>query len=145
MPRTLYTVEQANRALPYVRRIVEDLVAEHRKWADAVRELEAVAGRGRADDPDPRAEELRRLAHTSAADIDTFLAELAALGVECKGYDVGLVDFPAVLGGREVYLCWRLGEPAVAHWHDRDAGFAGRVPIPGAERSVRSGAGPEPR
>jgi len=132
MPKKLYTVDQANQALPYVRRIVEDLVAEHQKWADAVRELELIAARERADAPDPRAEELRRSAQASAADIDTFLGELAALGVECKGYDVGLVDFPAELEGREVFLCWRLGEPAVAHWHDRDAGFAGRRPIPAA-------------
>ena len=131
MPKTLYTVEQANRALPYVRRIVEDLVAEHRRWSDAVRGLELLAARERADAPDPRAEELRRLAQASAADIDAFLGELAALGVECKGYDVGLVDFPAVLDGREVFLCWRLGEPAVAHWHDHDAGYAGRRPLPG--------------
>jgi hypothetical protein len=133
MPSRLYTPELANRALPYVRRIVEDLVAEHRKWSDVVRELELLAARERADAPDPRAAELRRLAQVSAADIDGFLGELASLGVECKGYDVGLVDFPAVIDGREVFLCWRLGEPAVAHWHDRDAGFAGRRPLPSAE------------
>jgi hypothetical protein len=132
MSKKLYTVEQANRALPYVRRVVEDLVAEHRRWSDAVRDLEVLAARERADAPDPRAEALRRLAQTCAADIDAFLGELAALGVECKGYDIGLVDFPAVLDGREVFLCWRLGEAAVAHWHDRDAGFAGRRPIPAA-------------
>ena len=132
MSSRLYTVEQANRALPYVRRIVEDLVAEHRRWSDAVRELELLAARERSDAPDRRAEELRRLAQRSAADIDTFLGELAALGVECKGYDVGLVDFPAELDGREVFLCWRLGEAAVAHWHDRDAGYAGRRPLPDA-------------
>lgn len=133
MPSRLYTPELANRALPYVRRIVEDLVAEHRKWSDVVRELELLAARERADAPDPRAAELRRLAQVSAADIDGFLGELASLGVECKGYDVGLVDFPAVIDGREVFLCWRLGEPAVAHWHDRDAGFASRRPLPSAE------------
>jgi len=133
MPAKLYTVDQANRALPYVRRIVEDLVAEHRRWAAAVRELELVTASERADRPDPRGVELRRVAQTCAADIDRFLGELAEVGVECKSYDDGLVDFPARLpDGREVYLCWRLGEPAVAHWHDRDAGFAGRRPLPTA-------------
>ena len=47
MAKKLYTVEQANRALPYVRRVVEDLVAEHRRWSDAVRELEVLAARER--------------------------------------------------------------------------------------------------
>ena len=54
---------------------------------------------------------------------------LKDLGIEMKGRDVGLVDFPGEIGGRPVYLCWRLGEPAVAHWHERDAGFAGRQPL----------------
>jgi len=129
MPSRLYTPELANRALPYVRRIVEDLVAEHRKWSDVVRELELLAARERADAPDPRAAELRRLAQVSAADIDGFLGELASLGVECKGYDVGLVDFPAVLDGEEVYLCWHSGEDQVEFWHDLESGFAGRQPL----------------
>jgi hypothetical protein len=52
--------------------------------------------------------------------------ELRGLGIELKDYFTGLVDFPAWMDGREVYLCWKLGEPEVAHWHELDAGFAGR-------------------
>jgi hypothetical protein len=52
--------------------------------------------------------------------------ELRKLGVELKDYYQGLVDFPCWMDGREVYLCWRLGEPEVAYWHELDAGFAGR-------------------
>ena len=55
-----------------------------------------------------------------------FVQELNALGVELKDYYTGLVDFPGWMNGHEVYLCWRLGEPEVAHWHELDAGFAGR-------------------
>jgi len=54
------------------------------------------------------------------------IAELAELGVELKGLPNGLCDFPSLRDGREVYLCWLLGEAEVLHWHELDAGFAGR-------------------
>jgi hypothetical protein len=52
--------------------------------------------------------------------------ELRRLGVELKDYFTGLVDFSSLMHGREVYLCWRLGETEVAHWHELEGGFAGR-------------------
>jgi len=135
-----YSVDQANRTLPYVRRVVEDLVREHGRWRRCLAALDAdrrgVARPADADaDPladgplpaDPAA--VRRLAARHSADVEAALAELAALGVECKGLDVGLVDFPAEVGGAPAYLCWQLGEPAVAWWHRPDAGFAGRRPL----------------
>jgi hypothetical protein len=64
-----------------------------------------------------------------AAELDRFLAELDALGIAFKGFDQGLVDFPAERDGQPIYLCWRLGEPSVQFWHERDAGYEGRQPI----------------
>jgi len=55
-----------------------------------------------------------------------FEQELKNLGVELKDYYTGLIDFPCWMNNHEVYLCWRLGEPDVAHWHEIEAGFAGR-------------------
>ena len=55
--------------------------------------------------------------------------ELEKLSVELKDYDTGLIDFRHIKDGREVYLCWKLGEPEVAHWHELDAGFSGRQKI----------------
>ena len=52
--------------------------------------------------------------------------ELKNLGVELKDYYIGLIDFPCWMDGREVNLCWKLGEPEVAHWHELDAGYSGR-------------------
>ncbi|HYZ11530.1 MAG TPA: DUF2203 domain-containing protein [Actinomycetota bacterium] len=54
---------------------------------------------------------------------------LAAAGIILRDPDSGLVDFPSRREGRTVYLCWRLGEDRVAHWHDANAGFAGRRPL----------------
>ncbi|MGH7717451.1 MAG: DUF2203 domain-containing protein, partial [Gemmatimonadaceae bacterium] len=79
--------------------------------------------------PDPRAQELQGELDSLAREIDGCVRELAELGVEFKGYDMGLVDFPGEIDGRPVFFCWRLGEPAVEHWHEREAGFAGRRPL----------------
>lgn len=57
------------------------------------------------------------------------LAGLQALGLVVREIEGGLVDFPAIREGREVYLCWRAGEESVCHWHELDTGFGGRRPL----------------
>ena len=131
MPR-LFTVEQANRALPLVRRIVEDIVSHFHRWEERVRELEIAGANEPPDRPEAQAEALRREIAVLAEDITRFERELSELGVRAPQgiYRHGLVDFPGEVEGRQVYLCWRLGEPVVMYWHDVDAGFAGRRPLP---------------
>ena len=58
------------------------------------------------------------------------LAELEELGVVIKDLDRGLIDFPAIRDDREIYLCWQLDEDEIGFWHDIDAGFGGREPLP---------------
>nr|BAL54486.1 hypothetical conserved protein [uncultured Planctomycetota bacterium] len=121
-----FTVEQANRMLPLVRAIVQDICAlgtEIRQRQQRLGQLEEHSGLGHWYDEE-RARVLEEL-QRDAARLEEYLHELHQLGVEFKGWE-GLVDFPAILHGREVFLCWKLGEPEVAHWHDLDAGFAGR-------------------
>jgi hypothetical protein len=57
------------------------------------------------------------------------LAEIDATGVQVKDLDMGLLDFPCVVDGRTVLLCWKLGEQGITHWHGVEEGFAGRKPI----------------
>lgn len=132
---TTYTVESANRTLPLVRRIVEDIVTTHRRWRERILELDLLASTVRADEPHPRATELEREAQGLARDIDQFERELAALDIALKDRRLGLVDFRGEIDGRPVWLCWRLGEPEVEFYHELDAGFAGRTPVPRAEAS----------
>ena len=124
-----WTAERANRALPLVRRIVADMVACHVEWQDAVSAFEYATTRSSAAQPDADAERLQREAQAKAEEIQRFVAELEALGIECRALDTGLVDFPGERDGRPVYFCWQHGEPAVAHWHDVGAGFSGRQPL----------------
>jgi hypothetical protein len=57
------------------------------------------------------------------------LSEINAIGVQVKDLDIGLLDFPCMVDGEIVLLCWKLGEPAIEHWHGTEEGFAGRKPI----------------
>jgi len=131
----LFTVAEANRALPLVRPIVRDLMAEHAAWRQAVERFElAVAADPGAPGDESAAEppavlEARLTAEAHAARIQALMTELTDLGCLFKGFDSGLVDFLSLRDDRPVYLCWRHGEDSVSHWHDIDGGFAGRQPI----------------
>ncbi len=57
------------------------------------------------------------------------LSEINAIGVQVKDLDIGLLDFPCKVNGEIVLLCWKMGEPTIAHWHGTDEGYAGRRPI----------------
>jgi len=122
----IFTVEEANRTLPLVSRIVEDLVREHKMWEDKVREFELATVGSSPDHPDATAELLQMEAQRLATDIEGFVAELNDLGVICKGMGTGLVDFRGQIEARDVFYCWKLGEPSVLYWHEVDAGFVGR-------------------
>jgi hypothetical protein len=126
---TVWTVERANRALPLVRRIADDLVRTHALWRELVERYEIAASRSLATDPDPEAEQLQRELQRAAEEIEGFVSELTELGVECKSLETALLDFPAERDGRPVYLCWQRGEVTVSHWHELDSGFAGRQPL----------------
>ncbi len=122
----IFTVDEANRTLPLVSKIVDDLVRVHRSWEDKVREFELATVGSTPDKPDAIAELLQREAQRLAVEIEGYIAELAELGVICKGMDTGLVDFPGERDGQQVYYCWMLGEPSVQFWHEVDTGFVGR-------------------
>jgi hypothetical protein len=122
----LFTLDEANRTLPLVSRIVQDLVHDHNRWEDKVREFELATVGASPDRPDAIADLLQAEAQRLARDIEGYIAELNELGVVCKGMDTGLVDFRGLMDGREIFFCWKLGEPSVQYWHEVDAGFVGR-------------------
>ena len=117
-----FTVEEANRALPYVSRIVDDVTEVYGRIVDIRRELET-------EDPMPGAAELERSYDAAMDRLSRLIDELHDVGVELKDFEKGLVDFPAIHDDRQVLLCWKRGEEAVTHWHEIDAGFAGRNPV----------------
>ncbi|MEJ7813310.1 MAG: DUF2203 domain-containing protein [Gemmatimonadaceae bacterium] len=117
-PTKIFSVEDANRTLPLVSRIVQDIVAQHTRWRERVARFELSSP--------PESQLIEREVHELAAEIQSYVQELDQLGIEIKDYTTGLIDFPGELAGRRVWLCWRLGEAAVEYWHELDAGYSGR-------------------
>lgn len=129
----LFTVEQANATLPLVRAIVSDLTRLYRDLVERQQRLEHLSStNSKKDAGDPYGDELRQMQSDLEQDklqLREYVDELRQLGVECKDPGRGLIDFPAEIDGRVVYLCWKLGDPEVLFYHELDAGFAGRQPL----------------
>jgi len=127
----LFTLAEANRTLPLVRRVVEDILAAYPAWKDLVARYELIAAQARPEWGESQEQlSLKHEIDTVAAKINDYLKELEQIGCEFKGFDEGLVDFHGRLAQREILWCWKVGEERISHWHDLDAGFAGRQPIP---------------
>lgn len=141
----VFSVEEANATLPLVRAIINDLANLSGDLVERRSRLEHLLSGREAEEGDPYAEELAQIQEEQerqTAQLQEYVNELRVLGVEPKnGPDglIDLVDFPAEIEGRRVYLCWQLGEPEVSFWHDIETGFAGRQRIPTATLAESSG------
>ncbi len=116
----LFSPEQANRALPYVRRVVEDVQQTYAQITELRRLLE---------DGAESTSQMRRAEDQYEQQLDRLgelMDELQLVGVELKDFQRGQVDFPCEIAGGRVLLCWMHGEPSVTHWHHTDEGFASR-------------------
>ncbi|MDA0746259.1 MAG: DUF2203 domain-containing protein [bacterium] len=122
-----YTPAEANLTLPLVRRIVSDIQETGQRLFKQAEEL----GEAAAEDTG-----IKKMIDT----LNEFFAELEQLGCSYKdpNFKLGLVDFPALIEGKEVELCWRSDEPSVAFYHGQE-GYAGRKPIP--EKYLIEGGG----
>lgn len=133
-PKKLYTIEEANHALPLVRVIVADIVRQYHEITERkerLGQIQRTRGSKSKNRPvgDPYSEEVAQVEADLEKEVGVlqgYIDELEKLSVEIKDLHRGLVDFRSLMDGREVYLCWLLGEDEVSHWHELDAGFAGR-------------------
>jgi hypothetical protein len=129
--RKYFTFAEANRTLPLVKRIVTDIVALHPQWRDLVHRFELVAAQAKPEWGESREQvDLRHQIEDVAREINQYLQELERIGCVFKGFDEGLVDFHGKLDGRDIYWCWKIGEDRIEHWHELEAGYAGRQPVP---------------
>ena len=118
-----FTAEEANRLLPRLDPLLRRLREARDRLTDAeLHEALSEAAPGNGGGTSGR--------HVGEAFLEVrgLLAELSALGLVLRDIDRGLIDFPALIDGREVYLCWQLDEDEVSYWHDLESGFGGRQP-----------------
>ena len=118
MTAKIFTLQQAKKTLPLVKKIVDDIL----KTGQSVREL-SVEMEKPEEDP-----EINRLMDQ----LDELFGEMEALGCYYKDWNftVGLVDFPSKVNGRDVMLCWKSDEDRIEYYHDSEEGFAGRRLVP---------------
>jgi len=124
-----YTPAKANASLPLVRAIVQDIVDLATEIRDRYERIARFRPGNTSGLSPAHEEELiqdRQEFDRCKDRMRQLECELEELGVELKDYFTGLIDFRCRMDGRDVYLCWRLGEPEVAHWHELNSGFAGR-------------------
>ncbi len=117
-----YTVEEAEASLPELR-VVLERVRTNRQVI--LRAAERIRGQVAADGGGTEGTDYWKATASLKADIEA----LAGRDILLRDPETGLVDFPGRRDGRRIYLCWRLGEDHVTHWHDLESGFAGRKPL----------------
>jgi hypothetical protein len=119
-----YTLEQAEAARPWVAERVERIQV-------ALEELRSPTMQAALEDMDPGAGGSwpGREVATAVLSLFSGAEQLEAMDIVLRDADRGLIDFPSIRDGEEIYLCWEAGEPRVAYWHEPDAGFAGRRPL----------------
>ena len=121
---THYTREEARALLPQIRTWLKGLDS----CRESLTKQDAKLATLRTEAGDLGGKLVNRWART-LAEARGFLLEFSNREIEIKDLSRGLIDFPAIIDGKEVYLCWENGEDDIEFWHDLEAGYAGRTPI----------------
>ncbi len=125
MTKRFFTVEEARETLPRVRELIQQMVAMIGALEEAKQHVKELAEKGEMN----TGSSVGTRYIEGLAQISECVAAIQETGCIVKSIDEGLVDFPHLREGREVYLCWKNGEPDIGYWHEVDAGFAGRTPL----------------
>ncbi len=132
MPKR-FTLAEAQSLIPSVDPVLRKAIDLKARYADAEQEIESFSQRiqmmGGLVVNREQAIETRDRRDTASTNLREAIEEVEEFGCVVKDLDIGLIDFPTLFRGREVYLCWKLGEASIAFWHGTDEGFAGRKAI----------------
>jgi len=120
-----FSLEKANQVLTQIRPMIAELLKLRQEILEKQPQAWPIVEKSAGNGGGKMASELVQAFNR----IDDLVKAVNATGAILKDINSGLVDFLALRDGREVYLCWRFGEPEIQYWHDPQAGFAGRQPI----------------
>jgi hypothetical protein len=132
VPR-FFTLLEAEGFLPEVERLLRTIIQLKQSYEAADTELSRINQRialtGGMIAPREQVQQIRTRKDSSARGLKEALEKFQEIGCQLKDIDTGLVDFPTLYRGQEVYLCWKLGESSIGFWHHVEDGFQGRRPI----------------
>ncbi|MFZ0731698.1 MAG: DUF2203 domain-containing protein [Candidatus Sulfotelmatobacter sp.] len=133
MPERTFTLDEAKSLLPVLESLLRTAMKAKTVMEEVDAELQALHHRiflngGMFLEIVPLARRKAERAKAEQRAKDT-LAEIDSIGVQVKDLSIGLLDFPCMVEGQVILLCWKLGEKSITHWHGMNEGFAGRKPI----------------
>jgi hypothetical protein len=123
---SLYTPQDANKALPDVKRMFANITAQKNKVVAIQQEIQMIIDSG---SPFHAFIEKKQQLNSMVTDLYKAIEQLEGTGVMIKSVDEGLLDFPSKRFDEEVWLCWKAGEDEIKFWHGKDEGFMGRKPL----------------
>jgi hypothetical protein len=140
MKGKIFTVDEANRMLPLVARIAEDIVGTYGDVNGALKAYDEEKARAAEPGRHPESETSLRRCDAEVSEVlerfQSLIQEIEALGGTVKDYEQGFIDFYGELDGEIVYFCWTRGETRIDHWHRLEEGYAKRRDIPVPSKSA---------
>src|SRR5262245_35687051 len=134
MKGKIFTVDEANRMLPLVARIADDIVGTYGEVNSALKAYDEEKGRVNEASRDAGGDTMLRRRDAEVSEVlerfQGLIQEIESLGGTVKDYEQGFIDFYGDVGGEIVYLCWSRGEKAISHWHRLEEGYAKRRDLP---------------
>ena len=119
-----YTIDEARSMLPQVRKWLDQIDHLRSRIERLEKRIGMLVGEGNDIGGGSVDQSVKHL-----SELKVLLREFESREILIKDIDRGLIDFPALRDGREVFLCWERGEEDIEHWHDLDTGFSGREPL----------------
>jgi hypothetical protein len=133
MSDDFFDLERAELLLPELDRLLHTALEEKKRLThhgqEQARMIEGIIVRGGSRVDQDRFRRCKEAKENAGTQLREAVEEIESLGCLVKDLDIGLVDFPSRVAGRDVYLCWKLGEPHIQFWHYVEEGFAGRKPL----------------
>ncbi len=130
MEKKFFTLEQANEWLPFLKIELAFLQTKQKEFFQTYRELQAIRQEKDKTSPLETVDEaifkLECTLEFIELEAQMHLDSIHAKGIQVKDIDIGLVDFPAIMNGEEVLLCWKQDEESITHYHGENEGFTGR-------------------
>ena len=129
MTNRFFTLEEAQALVPWLQETFDAIEPLKEGLAGAQKKVRSLMTRMQSNGgatAEEGLDEATRTLHEAQDGIDERAYAIVERGIVLRTVEQGLVDFPSMKDGREVYLCWLAGEPSITHWHDVDAGFSGR-------------------
>tara|TARA_B100001245_G_scaffold224714_1_gene198707 strand:- start:543 stop:941 length:399 start_codon:yes stop_codon:yes gene_type:complete len=132
MSKQYFTVQEANELTSFLEETFQNLISLNQKSQDLDSQINSINNKLGSNGSNTVHQTLTTLTserNKTSGLMEEHLNSINQKGILVKSIEQGLVDFPSIKDGREIYLCWNMGEESIDYWHEIDSGYSGRQPI----------------